>query len=66
MTTSSLKKNLPTARQVRKLTQADLAKKTGLPPAQISHFERGERVPCLRNMIKLSEALGISIDALLS
>lgn len=46
------------------MTQADLAEKTGLKPAAINHFERGRREPSLKNLIKLADALGVTIDDL--
>jgi transcriptional regulator with XRE-family HTH domain len=53
------------ARESRGLSQADLAKKTGLQPAAISHFETGQRSPSFDNLRKLSDALNVSVDYLL-
>lgn len=47
------------------LSQSDLAKKTGLQPSAISHFETGQRSPSFDNLRKLADALGVSIDHLL-
>ena len=52
-------------RESRGLSQADLAKKTGLQPAAISHFETGQRSPSFDNLRKLSDALNVSVDYLL-
>ncbi len=56
---------LRNARDSRGLSQADLARKTGLQPAAISHFETGQRTPSFANLRKLSDALNVSIDYLL-
>lgn len=58
-------KRLLAAREMRELTQAQLAEKAGLPAAAISHFETGGRKPSFENLVKLSEALGVSTDYLL-
>lgn len=49
----------------RGLSQADLAKRAGLQPAAISHFETEERSPSFENLRRLADALEISIDYLL-
>jgi len=53
------------AREAKKLSQLDLANKTGLQPAAISHFETGQRSPSFENLRKLADALSLSIDYLL-
>jgi transcriptional regulator with XRE-family HTH domain len=52
-------------RERRGLSQTDLAKRTGLQPSAISHFETGKRAPSFDNLRKLADALGESIDYLL-
>jgi len=47
------------------LSQADLAQRTGLKPAAISHYETGEREPSMENLVKLCKGLGVSPDRLL-
>jgi transcriptional regulator with XRE-family HTH domain len=44
-------------REMRGITQAELAKRCGLKPAAIGLFEQGRRRPCLRNLLKLCEGL---------
>ena len=56
---------LKKTREARGLSQAELAKKTGLQPAAISHFETGNRSPSFDNLRKLSDALEVSVDYLL-
>jgi transcriptional regulator with XRE-family HTH domain len=59
------KARLKNTREARGLSQADLAKKTGLQPAAVSHFETGNRSPSFDNLRKLADALGVSVDYLL-
>lgn len=49
----------------RGLTQAQLSVKSGLPPATISHFITGFRMPGTSSLRKLSDALGVSVEYLL-
>ena len=51
-------------RKKRGLTQAELAKKAGVPAAAISHFETGFRFPTAPTLTKLADALKVSIDFL--
>lgn len=55
-------RRLVEARENLRWTQADLAKATGLQPAAISHFERGQRLPSLPNAVRLADALRVSLD----
>lgn len=56
---------LKCVREIRRMTQADLEKKIGLPPSNVSHFETGERLPGADNLRKLCLALNVSADYLL-
>lgn len=51
---------LITARERAGLTQAELAKKSGV--AQLAHYEAGDRLPNFESLSKLSLALGVSLD----
>ena len=53
------------ARKARKWTQAELARRTGLAPAAICHYERGEREPGIVNLGKLGRAFGCTSKTLL-
>lgn len=53
------------SREIRRLTQAELAKKAGLPAASISHFETGTRFPSGESLARLADALRTSVDFLL-
>lgn len=63
-----LSQRLRKSRLANGYTQSDLAKKTGLQPSAISHFEREGstgRTPCVENLCLLANATGVSIDYLL-
>ena len=60
-----LSSRLIMARDNMKWTQSQLAHAAGLQPAAISHFETGERLPSVRNLIRLSKALQVPTDWLL-
>jgi transcriptional regulator with XRE-family HTH domain len=52
------------AREGKRLSQTDLAKKAGFEPSAISHFETGRRAPSFDNLKRLADALSVSIDYL--
>lgn len=56
---------LRAAREVRKMSQSDLAEKTGLMPSAVSHFETGRRSPSFANLKVLSDALKVTTDYLI-
>ena len=57
---------LAKARGTRELTQEQLAQKSGVPAAVISHFETGVRASASAdNLVKLADALRVSVDYLL-
>jgi len=64
-----MKKNFPEIlrriRESQKLSQTELAEKTGFQPSAISHFETGRRSPSFDNLKRLADALSVSIDYLL-
>lgn len=57
-------RNLREIRELRKLSQSDLAQKIGVQPGHISHFETGRRAPSLLILKKLADALQTSMDYL--
>jgi transcriptional regulator with XRE-family HTH domain len=57
--------HLKKIRRSKNFKQADLARKTGLKVAAISFYETGERRPSLSNLVKLADALSVSVDFLL-
>lgn len=56
---------LKQARSERGLTQGQLAKKTGVDIQRLSKYERGVLVPTTEVIVKISDALGVSLDYLL-
>ncbi len=62
----TLARNIFWARNRRKMIQEELASVAKLPRSTISHLESGKGNPTLENLAKISEALGISIDELLT
>ena len=54
------------ARRERGLSQAELAARSGLSQAQISYFELGQRRPTLDQLLKIAQALGCSLQKVLS
>lgn len=58
-------KRLKQARDLRGLSQAQLATKAGLPAASVSHFESGPRKPSFDNLKSLASALDVTTDYLL-
>jgi len=52
-------------RERRQLTQTEVAKRCGLEPSAISHFETGRRSPSFANLKRLADALSVTIDYLL-
>lgn len=51
-------------RLMRAITQTQLGQTVGLESSLISHFEAGRRSPSLMSLCRLSDALSVSIDAL--
>jgi transcriptional regulator with XRE-family HTH domain len=58
-------KRLRAARELRKMSQSDLADESGLLPSAISHFETGRRSPSFANLKALSDALKVTTDYLI-
>lgn len=44
------------------VSQARLARRAGLNPSTPSHYETGVNTPQLENLIKLADALDVSLD----
>lgn len=61
---NDFKFHLRKCRTSKNMTQAELAKESGLTPDWISHFETGKREPSFRNLIKIADALDVPLDDL--
>ena len=56
---------LRAARTQRGLSQGGLAKRAGLQPSAVSHFETGLRKPSYENLRRVADALDVTTDFLL-
>jgi transcriptional regulator with XRE-family HTH domain len=52
-------------REAKGLSQSELGQKAGLQASAISHFEAGRRSPSFENLIRLADALSVTLDFLL-
>ena len=52
-------------REVKKLTQSDLAKHLGITRSSVNAWEQGISVPSTQYVVELSRAFGVSTDYLL-
>ena len=52
-------------RKLKKLTQADLAEMTGFAVSHISHLEVGRKKVSLDALVRIANALGVTVDQLL-
>lgn len=59
-------RNIKHFRQLKNLTQEQLAEKTQLSVNYIGYIERGIKNPTTKTLISLANALGVSADILLS
>jgi XRE family transcriptional regulator, regulator of sulfur utilization len=64
-TATMLAANLRRLRERRKLTQQDLAERSGVPRPTLAHLESGEANPTLSVLVRVAEALGTSIEELI-
>ena len=62
---SKFAKKVKEIRLRKKMSQGDLAKILGVHPTYISGIERGVRNMALKNIEKLANALGVSVNDLL-
>jgi len=58
-------KRLVDARNMRELSQDELAKRAKLQATAISHFENGRRKPSFDNLKRLADALEVTSDYLM-
>jgi transcriptional regulator with XRE-family HTH domain len=55
---------LRAARDLRQMNQEEVARKSGLQPSAVSHFETGTRKPSFDNLRRLADALEVTTDFL--
>jgi transcriptional regulator with XRE-family HTH domain len=53
-------------KKLKKMSQVELAEKTGISRDAISKYERGDVSPSLEYAKRIAEALGVSLDYLVS
>ena len=63
-TVKSFGNRLRATREMQKMTQADLATRSGLTPSAISQLEGDERDPAFKTLTRLATALGTSVSFL--
>ena len=63
-TTTLFRRRLKAARELRRLSQAELAHRTGLQQSAVSHYETGTRRPSFTNLRRLAEAMEVTTDYL--
>ena len=52
-------------REERELTQSELARRAGMQPSAVAHFEADRRKPSFDNIRELAKALEVTIDYLM-
>ena len=50
------------SRKMQEITQAELAKRAGVPKSNITRFESGNYNPSLEMMVRIAEALGMTLQ----
>lgn len=53
------------AREMREMSQSQLAEKAKIPASSVSHFEAGARKPSFDNLKRIATALDVTTDYLL-
>ena len=64
-TTGIFPDNLKKIREIKGLSQTELAKRSGLQPSAVSHFETGRRAPSFDNLKRLADILEVTTDFLI-
>lgn len=60
-TTDILRNNIKTFRENQNLTQEKLSELAGISADYLSEIERGKKVPSIKRLIQIAEALDIEI-----
>ena len=64
-TTGIFPDNLKKIREIKGLSQTELARRSGLQPSTVSHFETGRRAPSFDNLKRLADTLEVTTDFLI-
>lgn len=56
--------NLKFLREKKNISQYRLSKESGISQGLISEYESGQKTPGMKNLLKLSQALGVSVSSL--
>jgi transcriptional regulator with XRE-family HTH domain len=64
--TAQFAANLRRLRDAAGLTQDQLSDATQMAPSEISRYERGDRDPQLRQIVRLARGLGVPLTELLA
>ena len=62
MSDEKISKKIKALRKTRGMTQEQLAEKLGVQRATISNYEIGRRSPHIKELEKIADALGVSLD----
>ncbi|AZU63798.1 helix-turn-helix transcriptional regulator [Neobacillus mesonae] len=62
---STIGQTIKTAREMRKMTQEELAQKVRVGTQTIENYESGEQIPSTQTILKLSTVLDIAASDLL-
>lgn len=54
--------SLATLRELRGISQRDLATSVGLSPGTVGHYESGNRKPSLENALKIANYFNMSVE----
>jgi len=65
-TAAYLAKNITSLRHKRNWSQAQLAKNASIPRSTLTHIESGTGNPSLTNLVRISAALGVGVEELLT
>lgn len=63
---AAIGRRIRATRKAQRLTQADMIDRVGLSASFIGHIERGTRIASVETILRFAEALGLSLDYMLT
>lgn len=57
--------NIKKFREAKKMSQASLAKASGLAQSTVCYIETGHKNPSIKTAVKLADALGVDLEVLI-